>query len=179
MTFWDTLRADMVAMKIEKTNGLTMLKSFFMRLDFIAVFLFRVSSHFSKGGYLSRGFSFFIWRMNVLLNSCDIRPQAEIGPGFSLPHPMGVIIGRIKAGKNFQVHQNVTLGRGKSTDPNDGGNCRPTVGDDVTIYAGAVLAGGIAIGDGAKIGANSAVFRDVRAGYTVFPPQPIYMPPGL
>ena len=39
----------------------------------------------------------------------------------------------------------------------------PKLGDSVTVYSGAKIIGGIYIGDGATIGANSVVIRDVEA----------------
>jgi serine O-acetyltransferase len=47
----------------------------------------------------------------------------------------------------------VTLGNGK------GG--RPTIGDNVSIYTGAIVYGGIRIGNNVKIAAGSVVFHDV------------------
>lgn len=41
------------------------------------------------------------------------------------------------------------------------------LGDGVTIYPGAKLLGGITMGDGALIGANSVVVKDVPAGAIV------------
>ena len=61
------------------------------------------------------------------------------------------------------LYQGVTLGgtgfqRGKR---------HPTLGDNVTIGSGAKLLGPIAVGDGAKIGANTVVVEDVPPGATV------------
>ena len=41
------------------------------------------------------------------------------------------------------------------------GNCAPTIGNDVHIYAGAVLVGNLKIGNNVVIGANSVVLNDV------------------
>ena len=61
------------------------------------------------------------------------------------------------------LYQGVTLGgtgfqRGKR---------HPTLGDNVTVGSGAKLLGPIAVGDGAKIGANTVVVEDVPPGATV------------
>ena len=40
----------------------------------------------------------------------------------------------------------------------------PRIGDDVVIYAGAVIIGPVVIGQGASIGANAVVNTDVPAG---------------
>ena len=42
----------------------------------------------------------------------------------------------------------------------------PVIGDEVFIGAGARVLGDIQIGDGAKIGANAVVIRDVPANAT-------------
>src|SRR5439155_25912344 len=47
------------------------------------------------------------------------------------------------------------------------GKRHPTIGDDVTVGSGAKLLGPIDVGDGAKIGANSVVVKDVPASSTV------------
>jgi serine O-acetyltransferase len=46
------------------------------------------------------------------------------------------------------------------------------IGDRVTIYAGAVVAGPVTVGDDAVIGANAVVTRDVPAGGTIVAPKP-------
>jgi len=168
MKFWETVRKDMIFMKIEKDNAWYMIKSFIIRLDFMAVFLFRVSSYFNDGNYISRVLSFLFWRLNVLINSCDIRPNAIIGAGFSLPHPMGVVVGVINAGNNLIIHQNVTIGRGQSCDLDNDMENRAKIGNDVIIYSGAVIVGKVRIEDNAVIGANAVVLSDVPKGNTAF-----------
>jgi serine O-acetyltransferase len=94
----------------------------------------------------------------------EIHPAAEIGSRFFIDHGSGVVIGETaKIGDCVTLYQGVTLGgtgfqRGKR---------HPTVGDNVTIGSGAKLLGPIAVGDGAKIGANTVVVEDVPPGATV------------
>ena len=58
-------------------------------------------------------------------------------------------------GKNCSIYQNVTIG-------SDGNPEHvPTIGDNVTIYANAVVFGKITIGNNVKIGAGAVVFHDV------------------
>ena len=66
-------------------------------------------------------------------------------------------------GRRVTLYQGVTLGgtgfqRGKR---------HPTLGDNVTVGSGAKLLGPIAVGDGAKIGANTVVVEDVPPSSTV------------
>lgn len=94
----------------------------------------------------------------------EIHPAAEIGRQFFIDHGSGVVIGETaRIGSCVTLYQGVTLGgtgfqRGKR---------HPTLGDNVTVGSGAKLLGPIAVGDGAKIGANTVVVEDVPAGATV------------
>jgi serine O-acetyltransferase len=94
----------------------------------------------------------------------EIHPAAEIGSEFFIDHGSGVVIGETATvGDRVTLYQGVTLGgtgfqRGKR---------HPTLGDNVTVGSGAKLLGPIAVGDNAKIGANTVVVEDVPAGATV------------
>jgi serine O-acetyltransferase len=159
--FFATLREDMRATGIRRPNIPVMLFLLLARPGFLAVFLHRSAAACYPYGMIGRVLGKTFWRLNVLFNSCDIRPQAKIGPGLNLSHPFGVVIGIAEIGKNATIMQNVTLGlRNVTANPDDMG-ARPRVGDNVVIYAGAVLVGSIRIGDGAWIGANAVVLKDV------------------
>lgn len=82
-----------------------------------------------------------------------------VGAGIHIIHGDGVHLNARSIGDRLTVYQGVTIGveNGET----------PSIGNDVTIYPGAVVAGGIHIGDGAVIGANSFVHRDVPAGAVV------------
>ncbi len=97
--------------------------------------------------------------MLVLPNKRDIEITGDIAPGMIIFHGQGTIIHAKKIGKNFSCYQHVTIGRNSSHDY--GSESLPTIGDDVTIYTGAVVAGGIKIGNNVSIGANCVVLRDV------------------
>ncbi len=94
----------------------------------------------------------------------EIHPAARIGREFFIDHGSGVVIGETaEIGERVTLYQGVTLGgtgfqRGKR---------HPTLGDNVTVGSGAKLLGPIAVGDGAKIGANTVVVEDVPPGATV------------
>ena len=94
----------------------------------------------------------------------EIHPAAKIGSEFFIDHGSGVVIGETaEIGRRVTLYQGVTLGgtgfqRGKR---------HPTLGDNVTVGSGAKLLGPIAVGDGAKIGANTVVVEDVPPSSTV------------
>lgn len=93
----------------------------------------------------------------------EIHPGATIGRGLFIDHGMGVVIGETSIiGDNVLLYHGVTLGgTGKDT-----GKRHPTIEDNVVIGAGAKVLGPITIGEGAKIGANSVVVKDVPKGAT-------------
>lgn len=95
----------------------------------------------------------------------SISSNATIGPGFTLHHTLGIVIGwQVVAGANFEVFQNVTIGSNRKP---KGNRFMPIIGDNVSIGAGAVVVGAITIGDNVKIGANSFVDKDVPSNVLV------------
>jgi serine O-acetyltransferase len=94
----------------------------------------------------------------------EIHPGARIGRRFFIDHGMGVVIGETaEIGDGCTLYHGVTLG-GTSWQK---GKRHPTLGDDVVVGAGAKILGPIHVGDGARIGSNAVVLRDVTAGATV------------
>ena len=88
----------------------------------------------------------------------EIHPGATIGPGLFIDHGMGVVIGETaEIGRNVTLYHGVTLG-GTTLER---GKRHPTLGDHVTVGAGAKLLGPIVIGAETRIGANAVVVRSV------------------
>jgi serine O-acetyltransferase len=88
----------------------------------------------------------------------DIHPAATIGTGLFIDHATAVVIGQTaEVGDDVTIYQGVTLG-GTSLQHV---KRHPTVGDRVTIGAGAKVLGPVTIGHDSRIGANAVVVRDV------------------
>ena len=97
------------------------------------------------------------------LTGIEIHPGATIGRRFFIDHGMGVVIGETaEIGDDVTLYHGVTLG-GTSWKE---GKRHPTLGNGVVVGAGAKILGPITIGDGAKIGSNAVVVKDVPAGAT-------------
>ncbi len=97
------------------------------------------------------------------LTGIEIQPGATIGRRVFIDHGMGIVIGETaEIGDDSTLYHGVTLG-GTSWNK---GKRHPTLGRGVVIGAGAKVLGPILIGDGAKIGSNAVVVRDVPAGAT-------------
>jgi len=108
------------------------------------------------------------------MTGVDIHPGARIGKSFFIDHGSGVVIGETtEIGDNVKVYQGVTLGalsflkdeRGRMV---KGYKRHPTVRDNVTIYANAIILGGdTVLGEGSTIGGSTFLTSSVPPGCTV------------
>jgi serine O-acetyltransferase len=106
------------------------------------------------------------WRRGVTLLKWFFKPLeschlscADIGPGLFIQHGFSTIVAAHAVGANCWVNQNVTVGFTTK-------GC-PTIGNHVTIGAGAIVIGPITVGDHVTIGAGAVVVKSVPAGATV------------
>ena len=77
----------------------------------------------------------------------------KIDGGFTIMHGFCTVVNAAHIGKNFHVSQQVTIGWGPSG--------TPIIGNNVKVYAGAIIVGGVHIGDNAIIGAGTVVTKDI------------------
>jgi serine O-acetyltransferase len=93
-----------------------------------------------------------------VVTGVDIHPAARLGPGLFIDHATGVVIGETtEIGRDVTLYQGVTLG-GTSLER---AKRHPTIGDRVTIGAGAKVLGPVTVGDDSRIGANAVVVKPV------------------
>ena len=94
----------------------------------------------------------------------EIHPGAKIGRKFFIDHGMGVVIGETaEIGDNVTMYHGVTLG-GVSWEKV---KRHPTLEDNVVVGSGAKVLGPFTVGNGAKIGSNSVVVKEVPPHATV------------
>lgn len=94
---------------------------------------------------------------------CEIYYSTEIGKGFNIMHGLGILIGpRYKIGDCFTIYQGATLGQRHKISPHE----TITIGNNVTVYAGAKIIGNINIGDNASISANAVLLCNVEVNAT-------------
>ena len=129
---------------------------------FVPVLLVRLARYFYLSRWL-RALSPVLTWLNVIIFGIEFTAKCEVGPGLMLPHTSGTVVGAMKIGANVTIFQGVTLGA-KFADMGFNPEVRPVVGDSVVIGAGAKVLGGISIGEGAVIAANSLVVDSVEAG---------------
>jgi serine O-acetyltransferase len=128
---------------------------------FHAMLFHRISNRLWRArlNWLARWLSSFArWFTGI-----EIHPGATIGRRFFIDHGMGVVIGETSLiGDDCTLYHGVTLG-GTSWNK---GKRHPTLGDKVVIGAGAKVLGPITLGEGARIGSNAVVVKDVPKGAT-------------
>jgi len=90
-----------------------------------------------------------------IVTQSDVDPRARLGCRLLLPHPNGVVIHEdAVVGDDCMIMQQVTIGMIQE-------GCVPRIGNRVYIGAGAKIIGAVTVGDGARIGANAVVTKDV------------------
>jgi len=139
---WSTL----YSLKYRKSSALLYLLSFYP--EFRNLFYSRVGS-----------WKYFLNIICPKLSSLYIHTEI-IGSGFFIQHGFSTIIVAKSIGENCWINQQVTIGYSNANEP-------PTIGNNVSISAGAKVVGNITIGDNVKIGANAVVMKNVPPNCTV------------
>ena len=105
-----------------------------------------------------------------LVTGIEIHPGASIGRRLFIDHGFGVVIGETsEVGDDVTLYQGVTLGGiapSVDTASQVGAKRHPTLRDRVIVGSGAQVLGPVVIGEGARIGANAVVTKDIAPGVT-------------
>ena len=126
-----------------------------------AIWAYRAAHRLWLRGGAAKPFARLLSTVVRSLTGVEIHPGATIGRRFFIDHGMGVVIGETaEVGDDVMLYHGVTLG-GRSLQKV---KRHPTVGNRVTIGAGARVLGPVDIGDDVQIGANSVVVKDVPTG---------------
>ncbi len=98
------------------------------------------------------------------ITGIEIHPGATIGRRVFIDHGMGVVIGETsEIGDDCLIYKGVVLG-GTTLEKK---KRHPTLGNRVIVGSNSTILGAITIGEGARIGSNSAVVKPVPPGATV------------
>lgn len=127
-----------------------------------AIFFHRIAHFFysAKLYFVAR----LVSEISRLLTGIEIHPGAKIGRRLVIDHGIGVVIGETAViGDDCIIFHGATLG-GLKFQPV---KRHPTVGNRVLIGTGAKVLGPISVGDGAQIGANTVITKDVPPGVTM------------
>ena len=138
-----------------------------------AIEIYRISHTLYQLGYKVQ--ARFISEVAHSHTGIDIHPAASISYPFFIDHGTGIVIGETSSiGKRARIYQSVTLGAVSLSNAKElrGVKRHPTVGDDVTIYAGASLLGPINIGNNVTIGSNVFLTKDIASYVKVIIGEP-------
>ncbi len=105
---------------------------------------------------------YFLYTYFVL--DIDIPPSVKIGRSLYI-HNRGITFSQtVVAGSNLTLIGPITIGM-KGTP--SGGNLTPKIGNDVYVFAGARIVGGVKIGNNVYVGANAVVTHDIPPNVAV------------
>lgn len=108
--------------------------------------------------------AYFLYRRAMIKYGIIIPYMTNIGKGFYIGHFGGIVVNsNVVIGDNVNLSHGVTIGQG-GDDENKG--C-PVIGNNIYIGPNSTIIGKIRIGDGAAIGANAFVNKDVQENTTV------------
>jgi serine O-acetyltransferase len=106
----------------------------------------------------------FVSHIGRFLTGIELHPGATIGRRVFIDHGMGVVVGETaEIGDDCTIYQGVTLG---GTSLGRGTKRHPTLGRGVIVGANSQVLGGFTVGDGARVGSNAVVLKEVPPGAT-------------
>ena len=134
-----------------------------------AVFFHNISNKLWKLGFFL--IAKILSQFSRFLTGIEIHPAAEIGKNLFIDHGMGVVIGETsQIGNDVTIYHGVTLG-GISPSENSleqvNVKRHPTIMNNVIIGSSAQILGPIVVNEGARIGSNTVILKDVMKNATM------------
>lgn len=125
------------------------------------VVLYRISTVLYRHT-LTRPFAFIIRGFTVVWGGTEIHPAATIGPGLCILHSQKILIGEgVSIGRDARISHGVSIGGDTGRHGPESLTGWPVIGDGVTVALDSIVLGPVTVGNGAVIGAQSLVVRDV------------------
>lgn len=164
-SFWDLVREDLGIQHGDWT-----------RPGFQAMLMYRIGNVRCRSR-LERALISRLYRTAHILvrnlYTIEIHASAKLGRRIKVAHQGSIVIHEHAViGADCIIRQGVTIGGGSDANYHRG----PVLGADVELGAGAVVVGGVHIGDRVKIGPNAVVMSDVPAGSIVVAQPPRIIP---
>ena len=158
MSVFGRVREDLATARRRDPAARSNAEVFWLYSGLHAVWAYRVANRLWRWRW------FFVARwvsqLARFLTGVEIHPGATIGRRFFIDHGMGVVIGETaELGDDVMLYHGVTLG-GRSSER---AKRHPTLGDHVTVGAGAAVLGPVTLGDGCVVGAHAVVLKDAPA----------------
>ena len=162
MSFWDKRKEELEVYMQRDPAAQGWLEIVFCYPGLHAIWLHRLSHRLWKWNWLF--VARFLSHIGRLLTGIEIHPGVVMGKRVFIDHGMGVVIGHTsEIGDDCSIYQGVTLG---GTTQTYRGKRHPTLQNGVIVGAGAKVLGPLTIGEGARIGSNAVVVKDVPPAAT-------------
>lgn len=159
---FERLRDDIAAVRERDPAARSTLEVCFFYPGIHALVLHRLAHRLWRSGWTTAGR--WVSHVGRFLTGIEIHPGATIGRRVFIDHGMGVVIGETaEIGDDCTIYQGVTLG---GTSLVRGAKRHPTLAPGVVVGAGAKVLGPFTVGEGARIGSNSVVVKEVPPGAT-------------
>lgn len=158
-----TIMSDFIVNMNGKSDLSSKLSCIFFNRGFHLLLLHRMQVSLRRLPYVGKFLSKILWYIASCLYACEISDIAKLAGGIFIPHPSGIVIGDgVVIEKNVCILQHVTVGTRRHNDKN-----YPFIRESAYLGAGAKILGGVTVGEGAIVGANSVVLKDVGSGTIV------------
>ncbi|MBS7546863.1 MULTISPECIES: serine O-acetyltransferase EpsC [Dietzia] len=162
--FWRTLREDLAAARAHDPAARGDVENAVVYSGLHAIWFHRLSHRLWNAGGAGRTAGRVLSQFARFLTGIEIHPGATIGRRFFIDHGMGVVIGETaEIGDDCMIYHGVTLGGVSLKQVKR----HPTLGDRVTVGAGAKILGPVEIGDDSSVGANAVVVKSAPANSIV------------
>lgn len=120
-----------------------------------SVYLIRRKQYLESRGRIGILLSRFYHVKLMRRYGIHMTPGTEIGVGLRIAHPTSIVVTLCKIGDNFTIYQNCTIGQKKYQS-----GLFPTIGNNVTMYAGSQIIGEVNVVDNVIIGANATLLKN-------------------
>lgn len=162
--FLRTLREDLTAARAHDPAARGDLENAIVYSGLHAIWIHRLSHRLWVGGGGGRTTARILSQFGRFLTGIEIHPGATIGRRFFIDHGMGVVIGETaEIGDDCMLYHSVTLGGVSLKHVKR----HPTLGDRVTVGAGAKILGPVEVGSDSSVGANAVVVKSAPANSVV------------
>lgn len=140
-----------------------MAKKLITNASFKVTFWFRIGSFLQEKSPLLYKLLYrvvlIIYRHYQYKTGIQLYLGTKVGGGLVFPHyGCQIIHYGAEIGQNVQIYQGVTIGTIRGRDG------APIIGDNVVLFSGAKIIGGVTIGDNCVVGAGAVVTKNVPSG---------------
>ncbi|MCP4394667.1 MAG: serine O-acetyltransferase [Alphaproteobacteria bacterium] len=170
MSFIETIKEDIKCIKDRDPVVPSTIEALCCYPGLHAILLYRLANFLWRGGIFGIRMKFiarFISYLGRFISGVDLHPGATLGKRIFIDHATGLVIGETtEIEDDVTLYHGVTLGGISLANPPKGAKRHPTLKKGAIVGAGAQVLGPITIGEGALIGANSVVTKNIPKGAT-------------